>query len=175
APGVARTTVTLIGNEPPYTFNNLGWIPDGGNITSGNNVHAGLDVSAPDGIDAGGEATGSPNRVFNFSYNPPPLGSDAPTLPPFPSRAVDHVFYWANYHHDQMYLLGFTEQAWNFQNNNFGRGGLENDAVVAEVHDFSDVNNADFTTPPDGTPGRLRMYVFTGPNPDRDAALDADI
>jgi Fungalysin metallopeptidase (M36)/Bacterial TSP3 repeat len=175
APGVARTTVTLIGNEPPYTFNSLGWIQDGTNIASGNNVHAGLDLSAPDGIDAGGEATGSPSRVFNYSYNPPPLGSEAPTLVAYRQGAIANVFYWSNYHHDQMYLLGFTEQAGNFQNNNFGRGGLGNDAVNAEVHDFSGTNNSDFSTPPDGMHGRMRLLIFTGPTPDRDSALDADI
>ena len=175
APGVARTTVTLIGNEPPFTFNSLGWIQDGTNITSGNNIHAGVDLSAPNGIDNGGEATGSPSRVFDFNYSPPPLGSQAPTVAAYKQGATANVFYWANYHHDQMYLLGFTEQAGNFQNNNFGRGGLGNDAVNAEVHDHADTNNADFSTPPDGTAGRMQLYLFTGPTPDRDSSLDSDI
>ena len=30
--------VTLIGNEACSTFNNLGWITDGGNTTAGNNT-----------------------------------------------------------------------------------------------------------------------------------------
>jgi hypothetical protein len=175
APGVARNSVTLIGNEAPNTFNNLGWITDGGNTTSGNNVDAGLDIASPDGIDPGGEATGSPTRVFDFSYNPPPLGSDSPTLASYRSGVTANLFYWANIYHDRLYLLGFTEAARNFQNNNFGRGGVGNDAVSAQVQDNSNVNNANFSTPPDGTPGRMQMYIFTGPTPNRDGSIDADV
>lgn len=175
ASGVTRTSVTLIGNEPPNTFNNLGWLTDGVNITSGNNVDAGLDLVAPDGIDPGGEATGSPTRVFDFSYNPPPLGADAPTLASYRAGVTANLFYWANIYHDSVYLLGFTEAARNFQVNNFGRGGLGNDAVSAQVQDYSGVNNANFSTPPDGTPGKMQMYIFNGPTPNRDGSIDADV
>ena len=173
--GIARTNVTLIGNEPPNTFNNLGWITDGVNITSGNNVDAGLDLSAPDGIDPGGEATGSPNRVFSFSYNPPPLGSDSPTLATYRAGVTTNLFYWTNVYHDRLYLLGFTEAARNYQNDNFSRGGGANDAISAEVQDYFSTNNANFAAPPDGTPGRMQMFLFTGANPQRDGSLDADI
>jgi hypothetical protein len=173
--GVARNSVTFIGNEPPNTFNNLGWITDGGNTTSGNNVDAGLDLVSPDGIDAGGQATGSPLRVFDFSYNPPPLGSDSPTLASYRSGVTANLFYWANTYHDRLYLLGFTETARNFQVNNFGRGGLGNDPVSAQVQDYSGVNNANFSTPPDGSQGRMQMYIFTGPTPDRDGSIDGDV
>ncbi len=44
-----RSNSTLIGNEAPYTFNNLGWITDGANgingHTDGNNVEAGVDLA----------------------------------------------------------------------------------------------------------------------------------
>jgi hypothetical protein len=173
--GIARTTVTLVGNEAPNTFNNLGWITDGGNTTTGNNVDAGLDLVSPDGIDAGGRPTGSPLRVFNFSYNPPPLGADSPTGSDYRSGVVTNLFYWSNVFHDRLYQLGFTEAARNFQTNNFGRGGAGNDPVLAQAQDFSGTNNADFTTTPDGTPGRMQMYIFTGPTPDRDSALDQEI
>jgi hypothetical protein len=32
-PIVSRQTFTLVGNEPPYAFNNLGWIPDNGRMS----------------------------------------------------------------------------------------------------------------------------------------------
>lgn len=175
APGVPRTTVTLIGNEPPNTFNNLGWITDGGNTTTGNNVNAGIDVVSPNGIDTGGQATGSPNRVFDFSYSPPPLGTDAPSLTAYRNGVTTNLFYWTNVYHDRLYLLGFTEAARNFQTNNFGRGGAGNDAVLAEVQDYLSTNNANFSTPGDGSAGRMQMYLFTGPAPQRDGSLDADV
>ena len=173
--GIARSNVTVIGNEPPNTFNNLGWITDGNNTTSGNNVDCGLDLVSPDGIDPGTEATGSPNRVFSFTYNPAPLGSDAPSDPNYQNGVVTNLFYWTNVYHDRLYLLGFTEAAGNFQNDNFSRGGAANDAVSAQAQDFSGTNNANFSTPPDGTPGKMQMYIFNRPTPFRDGSLDADI
>ena len=175
AAGVGRTTVTLIGNEPPNTFNNNGWMTDNVNTTTGNNVDCGLDLSSPNGIDTNGRAVGSPNRVFDFPYTPAPSGTDAPTTTNSRNGAVTNLFYWTNVYHDRLYLLGFTETARNFQTNNFSRGGVGNDAVSAEVQDSSGTNNANFSTPADGSPGRMQMYLFTGPTPQRDGALDGEV
>ena len=90
------------------------------------------------------------------------LGQDPST---YTNAAVVELFYWNNWMHDKLYALGFTEAARNFQSNNFGRGGLGNDAVQADAQDGSGVNNANFTTPGDGSPGRMQMYIFNGPNP----------
>ena len=89
--------------------------------------------------------------------------------------AVTNLFYWCNVVHDRFYEIGFTESAGNFQNNVFGRGGVGNDAVQADAQDGSGTNNANFATPPDGSPGRMQMYVFTGPTPDRDGDFDTEI
>ena len=173
-----RTNVTLIGNEAPYTFNNNGWITDGNNTTDGNNVEAGVDRVTPNGVDA--PVTGSGNRVFNFNYTPgngnntPPLGDD-PLGAEYQKGIGTHLFYVTNRYHDELYLLGFTEQAKNFQHDNFGRGGLGNDRVSAEGQDSSGTNNANFNTPCDGSRGRMQMYLWTPPTPDRDGDLDADI
>src|SRR5262249_31703693 len=137
------------------------------------NVDAGIDVDGTDGIDPGGHPTGSPFRVFDFSYNPPPLGTDDPTGSDFRFGAVTNAFVWANRYHDLLYQLGFTEAEGNFQTDNFGRGGSGNDPVVAEVQRVN--NNSSFQTPPDGTSGILRTGVFTHPLPNRDADLDQEI
>lgn len=170
-PGIGRTSITLISELP--AFDSLGWIPDGMNLTSGNNVDAGLDIDGIDGIDAGGRAVGSPFRVFNFSYNPPPLGSDPPTGSSFQSGAVTNLFFWANRYHDRLYTLGFTEPARNFQDDNFGRGGLGGDAVSARAQRVE--KNASFSTHPDGTPGECSMGVFTDPSPTRDGDVDQEV
>ncbi len=173
---IARSLFTLISELP--AFDNLGWLTDGINTTTGNNVDAGLDIDGIDGIDSNGRAVGSPFRVFNFSYNPapgvPPPG-DSPTLADYRMGVVTNLFFWTNRYHDRLYQLGFTEAAGNFQQNNFGRGGLGNDFVLAQAQDSSGTNNANFATPPDGFPGRMQMYIFTGPNPDRDGSLDQEI
>ncbi len=88
---------------------------------------------------------------------------------------VTNMFYWVNRYHDATYLLGFTEAAFNFQNDNFGRGGAGADRVSAETQDSSGTNNANFSTPADGGRGRMQMFVWTGPTPDRSGGLDQDI
>ncbi len=179
---IARVNRTLIGNEGPLSFNNLGWMTDntgpGGcptcGWTDGNAVEAGLNLVPPDDVDAALPGVG---RVFNFNYNPPP------GMPPPPddittvnsrSGAVTHLFYTTNRYHDLMYQIGFTEAARNFQHNNFGRGGFDFDRVQAQAQDFQGTNNANFTTPSDGGRGRMRMYTWTQ-TPARDGSLDTEI
>ncbi len=173
--GIPRVTVSLIGNEGPLNFNNNGWITNGGNTTTGNNVDAGLDRVTPNGIDPTGRPTGTPNRVFTFAYNPPPLGTDDPLTVGYQNGIVTNLFYWNNRYHDVLYQLGFNEQARNFQLDNFGRGGVANDRVMAEAQDSSGTNNANMSPTSDGTSPRMQMYLWTGPTPDRDGDLDAEI
>ncbi|HEY2952501.1 MAG TPA: M36 family metallopeptidase [Verrucomicrobiae bacterium] len=112
---------------------------------------------------------GAPFRVFDFPLDlaqPPTTYGDA---------AVVQLFYWCNFMHDKLYEIGFTEAAGNFQKDNFGRGGLGKDAIQADAQDGSGINNANFTPTADGTPGRVQMFTFTGPEPDRDGSLDAEI
>ena len=173
APYVAPTLLTLIGIESPNTFNNLGWITDGANAgngwTDGNNVQAGIDRDRIAGVDA---PVSGVNRAFNFACNPE---TDEPLTTPCQNAEVTDAFYWTNFYHDRLYLLGFTEPARNFQNDNFGRGGIASDRISAELQDLSGTNNANFTAPPDGSRGRMQVYIFPGPTPDRTSGLDHDV
>ena len=165
-PLVARSLLTLSALDTNASPN--GWIDDGVNETRGNNVDAHTDWNA-DNLSDLPRPQGAPYRVFDFPLNlnqPPNLYSNA---------AVVQLFYWCNWMHDKLYELGFTEGAGNFQADNFGRGGLGDDAVQADAQDGSGFNNANFSTPPDGSPGRMQMYVFSGPNPPRDGDLDAEV
>jgi hypothetical protein len=175
-PLLTRSNVTRIGNEAPYTFNNNGWVTDGANITDGNSNEAGIDRDGINGVDA--PQVGSPNRVFDSTWNPPPgnpAPGDLPLTPQAQRGAVIQMFYTMNLYHDELYRLGFTEQARNFQASNFGRGGNEFDRISSEGQDSSGTNNANFSTPADGGRGRMQMYIFTGPDPDRDGTTDIDI
>ncbi|MEO8648498.1 MAG: M36 family metallopeptidase, partial [Acidobacteriota bacterium] len=175
---IGRSTYTIVGNEPPFAFNDLGWMTDGGNTTDGNAVESGLDLGGADSIDAGTQAAGVPARTFTSGWNPPP-GNPPPASSPnaVESRrgAVIQQFWIMNRYHDELYRLGFTEAAGNFQNNNFGRGGAGSDRISAEGQDSSGTNNANFSTPPDGGRGKMQMYVWNGPTPDRDGTADAEI
>jgi extracellular elastinolytic metalloproteinase len=76
---------------------------------------------------------------------------------------------------DCCFSYGFDEVSGNFQQHNFGRGGKEGDAVLANAQDGSGYNNANFMTPPDGQNGRCRMYLWNTANPYRDGDLEAGI
>ena len=164
---VARSLITL--DALNTTASPDGWINDGVTETRGNNVEAHLDLNAdniadsprPQGVGAG--------RVFDPVFDP----AQAPST--YRDASVVNLFYWNNVIHDRFYELGFTEAAGNFQTNNFGRGGNGNDAVQADSQDGSGTNNANFSTPADGSPGRMQMFVFTGPTPDRDSSFDTEI
>ncbi|KAH9271981.1 hypothetical protein BASA83_005827 [Batrachochytrium salamandrivorans] len=55
------------------------------------------------------------------------------------------------------------------------QGWQSGDAVVVTVLNTSDVDNADFFTPPDGQPGEMNMYSFTYTHPNRSSGLDSGI
>ncbi len=162
----SRVLVTTPGLDMTASPN--GWINDGDNVTSGNNIDAYTDTDADNTADLPRTA-GSPSRVFDFPMDP--------TLAPsaYKDASVTQIFYWSNYMHDRMYQFGFTEAAGNFQSDNFGRGGLGGDPVNAETQDGSGTNNANFSTPVDGSRGRMQMFVWTYPNPDRDSSFDTTV
>lgn len=181
-PLLTRTNVARVGNEAPYAFNNIGWITDGTNLTDGNANQAGIDRDGVNGVDGPQTGdTGCPGagcRVFTSTWNPPPGNpppGDSPLTPQAQRGAVIQMFYSMNLYHQELYRLGFTEQARNFQANNFGRGGVGNDRISSEGQDSSGSNNANFATPADGGRGRMQMYIFTAAEPDRDGTTDIDI
>jgi hypothetical protein len=164
---LARTLVTLPAMDT--NASPAGWIPDGGNETVGNNVDAHADRNN-DNIADLPRPQGSPSRVFDFSLD---LATQDPTN--YTSAAIVQLFYLCNWYHDKLYALGFTESAGNFQSNNFARGGTGGDAVQADAQDGGGTDNANFSTPADGSAGRMQMYIFSGPVPRRDGDLDAEI
>lgn len=149
-----------------------GWIPDGSATTSGNNVIAFLDRDLSGTPDVPLPAASGDNRVFDFALN---LNQDPHN---YASASTVQLFYKANWYHDRLYEMGFTEAAGNFQADNLGRGGFGNDNVMCLVQAGADVGEEDnsvFFTPPDGENGYCFMFVFNGPNPSRDGSLDEEV
>jgi len=81
--------------------------------------------------------------VFNYTYDTSSPPSTANNL----DAARTNAFYIINSVHDLTYRYGFTEAAFNFQNDNFGKGGAGGDRVRISVQDSSGKNNANFATP----------------------------
>ncbi|CAE6407528.1 unnamed protein product [Rhizoctonia solani] len=133
--------------------------------TSGNNVIS--YKSSTTGTTSQSSATNNYNYVFNSAVSP----STSPNV----DAARVNAFYVANSIHDVTYRYGFDETSYNFQQNNNGKGGAQNDRVQISVQDSSGTNNANFATPADGQPGQMRMYTWTYTTPNRDGALENDI
>ncbi|MFN0242013.1 MAG: extracellular metalloproteinase [Planctomycetota bacterium] len=167
-PFVPRSLVTITPGEVAASSPNH-WIDDGGNETLGNNVDAHTDLNADNAPDLP-RPQGAPARTFDFALDT----TQAPST--YRSAAVTQLFYLCNRYHDKLYSLGFDEAAGNYQASNFGLGGVQGDRVLAQAQDGQGTDNANFnTTGTDGSEGRMQMYVFSFPTPDRDGALDADI
>ena len=101
----------------------------------------------------GGRAS-SETRVFDF-----PAGDVTSNQSPleFAAAAVTNVFWTINSAHDYFYALGFDESAGNFQTDNFGRGGLDGDAVRGA----SQAGGGAFSlTRPDGLPIEIAVGLF---------------
>ncbi|NQY05053.1 MAG: T9SS type A sorting domain-containing protein [Flavobacteriaceae bacterium] len=138
-------------------------------ITRGNNVWA-YEDTGNNNSSIGNEPDGGAGLVFDFPID---LVNDAPAA--YQDAAVTNLFYWSNIMHDVYYRYGFDEASGNFQENNYGNGGVGGDSCFCEAQDGSGTNNANFSTPPDGGNGRMQMYIWTAPNPDRDGDLDNGI
>lgn len=164
-PVVPRTLVTVGATAASPE----GWIPDGANETLGNNVDAHLDLNNDNAPDLP-RPQGSPFRVFDFPVDL----AQSPTT--YRDAAVTQLFYYCNDIHDVLYGFGFDEQAVNFQNDNFGLGGVDGDAISADAQDGGGTNNANWNgSGTDGSFCWIQMYVFDGPSPDRDGDFDGDV
>lgn len=134
------------------------WLPAGATETVGNNASAYADIVSPSGFNAGDvrpvvTAPGVFDRTYDVALNPESSAEQR-------MAAVTQLFYDVNFFHDWYYDVGFDEKAGNAQNDNFGRGGVGNDAINAEGQDFSGRSNANMSTPSDGARPRMQMFIF---------------
>lgn len=121
-------------------------------ITRGNNVWAQDDQNGDNGL--GASPDGGSSLIFDYSL---PSGV-APSG--YLDASTTNLFYWNNLIHDVFYQYGFDEVSGNFQENNYGKGGQQGDFVFADAQDGSGLNNANFSTPPDGNSGRMQMFLW---------------
>lgn len=108
-----------------------------------------------------GYVDGGENRIFDFPINR--------ELHPYKYKeaSATNLFYMNNMMHDIYYRYGFTEEYGNFQQNNFEKGGLGNDPVIALAQtglSAGESNNATFSTPIDGRHPLMSMYLWNPPS-----------
>jgi hypothetical protein len=147
-----RTVVSFDGN-PAASPN--GWVGAARN-TVGNNAVAATDLNGDNAVGTNEiQPVANASDSFDFPYS---ATQDASMFRP---AAVSNAFFLVNDWHDRTYLLGFNEASRNFQTNNFGKGGAQNDPVNVDAQDGSGTNNANFSTPPDGSRPRMQMFLFS--------------
>jgi len=151
-----------------------GWHYDGTTsytTTRGNNVYTYEDIN---GTNTASYVTDAGNPLV-FDY---PLDINS-TLDTYRDAAITNLFYANNRIHDVFYKFGFTETARNFQQNNYGFEGRGNDAVFAEArdgygrNDSEYLNNANFSSPADGSRPRMQMYVWNPISPPQRISFNA--
>ncbi|HEY0989630.1 MAG TPA: M36 family metallopeptidase, partial [Kofleriaceae bacterium] len=161
---VLPSLVTVDGlNHPGGSATPDPWLAAGRTETIGNNVEAYTDISPPDGLTFGdfrATITGALtfDRTFNTSQSV--TASQAQQM-----AGITELFYEINWLHDFWYDAGFTEAAGNAQDRNFNRGGEDRDAMLAEAQDNANNgsrNNANMSTPADGFPPRMQVFVWDG-------------
>lgn len=131
-------------------------------VTRGNNANA-----YEDGDNAGYQPDGGANLDFTGF----PFSQTYTYANQYEDAAITNLFYINNIFHDVLYHYGFDEVSGNFQENNYGRGGLGNDSVRAEAQDGSGTCNANFATPPDGQKPRMQMYICNDKDGDFDTLV----
>ena len=174
--GGSHALVTDPWNWAPGNATSLLWNYDGTTYrdsTRGNNVWAQEDRDNNNATYGKAAVSSTPQPSLTLNYTPD--YTQAPTVAANQAFATTNLFYWNNLMHDLMYKYGFDEVSGNFQANNQSRGGLGNDYVVADAQDAGGTNNANFSTPVDGSLPRMQMYLFNYTTPNRDGDLDNGI
>ena len=146
------------------------WLPDDATTTTGNHVDVCLDLTdtAADGVlstplnscDDPGDFRPAMTASRTFDY--PIAADDNPADANAQGAAAVSLFYLNNWLHDWWYNHGFNEAAGNAQTSNYGRGGVEGDAIMAQGQDASGRNNANMSTPADGSSPVMQQYLFDG-------------
>jgi subtilisin-like proprotein convertase family protein len=160
---------SVVSNPENLTASPYGWHDtngaDGAEFTNtrGNNADAYDDDDNNNLPDNKYAVSPGGNLIFDFPLNTTYSAGDQSQ-----SAAITNLFYWSNIIHDVMYQYGFDEASGNFQQNNYGKGGLGNDPVNAEAQDGSGTCNANFSTPGDGNRPRMQMYVCSNKDGDLD-------
>jgi hypothetical protein len=80
--------------------------------------------------------------------------------PAYINASITQLFYTNNLIHDLFSRYGFDEVSGNFQDYNFGRGGLGDDAVQANAQDGSGMNNVGLSFRPLPSHPTLTSLLF---------------
>ena len=174
APFVSHDTIT----NPRNLASPRGWIFAPGGYLTGNNVRAETygvnNQHIPNGPVFASNAYTNPiqfEHYYRLDYDW--TSADFQTL----KTAATNAFVVGNLYHDWIWGYGFREGDGNFQENNYNRGGVGGDSILAytEYNSVGYINNAFFSgTHIDGTPATVILWPFRYSlnGPDRHSGFD---
>ena len=153
---------SLVENPAWLTASPYGWHDTDGidgpehTITRGNNAWA-FEDRDNNGVSAANEPNGGSDLIFDEALNVDNEPVD------YVDAATVNLFYMVNVMHDFSNAMGFTPNAGAMQTNNYGEGGVENDAIIALAQQGANaniVNNAEFIPSIDGEQSYINMFVW---------------
>jgi len=128
--------------------------------TRGNNINAYISSS--------GEGDYQPYGGELLEFTEYPFDQEFSEEERFLDASITNLFYWGNIAHDVFYRYGFNEQAGNFQVNNYGNGGHDEDPIIAKGQLQLDFCNAYFIPFSDGN----RSFLVMNACGDKDGSFD---
>jgi hypothetical protein len=148
--------VQTAGDSPDAIASPSGWLNPADSDQypthiKGNNANTYLDTNANNVAD--GPVTPNDGVVGYGTFDAVHELVAEPTVAANQAVAIQNLFYLNNRIHDVLYGHGFIPGTGNFQ---------DSDPVLAEAQDGSGTNNANFSTPSDGTSPRMQMYLWDG-------------
>jgi subtilisin-like proprotein convertase family protein len=176
---------------PPHTVDIAPFLTNpSGTTLSGPNAHAYADLDNSDTAQPGEEI--GPSSGTNWSYTltgvAPGSGVDCspwsfctwggtgPTLGTESTnraQVTTQLFYFVNNFHDwlEQPAIGFNAASHNFDGSDPLQAESDDSAGLPNVP----INNANMSTPPDGTSPKMQMYLFTTPFPAVNGSDDATV
>jgi hypothetical protein len=139
------------------------WLPNNATTTSGNNVDSFADIAPPLGFNAGDirpEVRAGRTLNYRYDFTLEPLANVNQS-----KAAAVNLFFVQNWLHDWFYDSGFTEATGNAQVDNFGRGGIGGDPIIAHAQANAlggSRDNANMATPEDGLSPVTNMFLWSG-------------
>ncbi len=160
-PYVSRTSQSFEGDP---SASPAGWVSGTG--TSGNNAVVGGNNLGVRFLREPVFAI-APDRDFRFPLD---LAPGTASLASYQDASTANLFYWVNRSHDLFYAAGFNEASGNYQENNFGKGGVGGDPIFAysfyqsAAPGAAALQNAFYTNlgSTDGTPSMLAFLLSYG-------------
>ena len=174
-----RSVIPFVGDA---VMDPSGWVT--GSSLAGNNATVRKYPTWQGGGFYAGSGTDISAAWADFQF-PLLLGLGQPDIRNYADATGTNLFNLVNVAHDYFYSLGFDEAHGNFQADNLGRGGAQNDSLLAFTQLGAgtpgstpyESSNAWMSTPADGSRPLMGMYIW-GPHPGSyftDSSLDAEV